>query len=61
MFPELDLFGLDIRIADDAAIFVILFAKTNAELRSARPYRERPWIDQIRLGEPAGELGDRFL
>ena len=34
MFPELDLFGLDVSLANDAA---------------------------SRCGEPAGELGDRFL
>jgi hypothetical protein len=57
------MFGL----ANDAAIFVVLFAKISAELRTSLP--ERPLDDQIRLhlghlrrcGEPAGELGDRFL
>jgi hypothetical protein len=42
IFPELDLFGLDVRLANDAAIFVMLFAKISAELRSARPYRSDP-------------------
>ncbi|WMT72694.1 hypothetical protein NL528_32485 [Bradyrhizobium sp. Ash2021] len=51
--------GEVMRFANDAAIFVILFAKISAELRTSLP--ERPLDDQIRLhlahlrrcGEPA--------
>jgi hypothetical protein len=42
MFPELDLFGLDVRLANDAAIFVILFAKISAEL-VRRFHSYAPW------------------
>jgi hypothetical protein len=45
MFPELDLFGLDVRLANDAAIFVILFAKISAELCTSLP--ERPWMTRF--------------
>jgi hypothetical protein len=42
VFPELDLVGPDVCLANDAAIFVMLFAKISAELGSARPYRSDP-------------------
>jgi len=45
MFPELDLFGLDVRLANDAAIFVLLFAKISAELRTSLP--ERPLMTRF--------------
>src|SRR5438067_7255183 len=60
---------LDVRLANDSAVFVMLFAKKSAEVRAARPNRIEPLGDELRLdlgylhrrGEPVGQLGDSFL
>jgi hypothetical protein len=60
---------VDVCRADDAAELVILFVNKRAKIRPARANRVEALGDKCRLGlgqlhrrgEPAGELGDRFL
>src|SRR5215467_9286462 len=60
---------LDIRLADDLAVFVILLAEKGGEICAARPDRKEPLADKLRLelgrlhrrGKPTGKLGGRFL
>jgi len=67
--PEISSLHLDVRLANDAAELVILFAKKSGETHAAQPNRKKPLDGKLRLdlgclhcrGEPAGQLGDRFL
>src|ERR1700682_1363769 len=60
------LFGLDIRLANDAAVFVDLPSHIGAELRAAGSDRKQPLLGELwlhlggleRRAEPAGQLGD---
>src|SRR5712671_4348904 len=63
------LLRVDVRLANEAAVFVRLLAKKSAEIRAAHRDWIEPLGDELRLdlgylqgcGEPAGELGDHFL
>src|SRR5205814_8871330 len=62
-------FPLDVRVANDAAVFVILFAQISTKFCAARSYGIKHLDHKLlhdfrhlyRRGEPAGNLGDRFL
>src|SRR5580704_7184587 len=62
-------FRLDVGLANDAAVFVILFANKSAKFRAALTDRKEPLGDELPLGfgclecrdKQPGELGDCFF
>src|SRR6266436_4111343 len=62
-------FRLDVRLANDAAVFDVLLPDMFRKIRTAGSDRVETKIEELRLdlrglhcrGEPSGELRDRFL